>query len=197
MPDIFDVDAPDPDEFRPQPFADGARPGWYACNDGMVADDRRFTRAKDCAAAIKEGRIGLPQDRETSKPRYLSHTGWLTEDESARRAKIEHRIDTGEFKVNANGQVVCSFCGGNCGQCGNTGLTDVNGASMDAMIEGLYGPSELDVQLKRLGVAIRKSVFEDPWGFVIRLCFSMGVVLFLLVWYNVLVHTLRHIGVLQ
>lgn len=38
-----------------------------------------------------------------------------------------------------NGRPVCDFCGGNCGQCGMTGIIGNVPASMQTMVNSLYG----------------------------------------------------------
>ena len=57
----------------------------------------------------------------------------------SRHEKIENGIASGDFIRRKDGVVVCSFCGGNCGQCGYTDVLGNVPASMSTMVESLHG----------------------------------------------------------
>jgi len=49
------------------------------------------------------------------------------------RQKIANRIASGEYVIK-DGRPVCSTCGGNCGQCGNTETLGNIGFSFDTIV---------------------------------------------------------------
>lgn len=57
-----------------------------------------------------------------------------------RKERIKDGLERGEFVIN-KGLVVCSTCGGNCGQCGNTGILGNIGFDMNVLVKSVnQGP---------------------------------------------------------
>ena len=61
----------------------------------------------------------------------------MSEVQSDRDLKRTARVATGEYVKRADGVIVCAVCGGDCGQCGNTGIVDNVPASMDGLSANL------------------------------------------------------------
>lgn len=64
--------------------------------------------------------------------------------EEQRAKKLKRRIADGELVVTEDGRIVCSFCGGNCGQCGFTSMIGSPPPSMHQMVNSLHGRSLID-----------------------------------------------------
>jgi hypothetical protein len=58
-------------------------------------------------------------------------------------ARIQEGLKSGEFVINKSGIVVCSTCGGNCGQCGFTGILGNPPADMQIIIDNIRKDSEM------------------------------------------------------
>jgi hypothetical protein len=58
--------------------------------------------------------------------------------EDLREQKIRNRLESGQYMVR-DGIVVCSTCGGNCGQCGYTDTLGNIPFDFQFMINNVYG----------------------------------------------------------
>ena len=67
--------------------------------------------------------------------------------------RLVHHLQQGSIMRNNKGQWVCSFCGGNCGQCGMTDFVGNVPYSFDRIEAGINPPGKkpLDIESKRAG----------------------------------------------
>lgn len=63
--------------------------------------------------------------------------------------RIAARLASGEFTRRADGKLVCATCGGNCGQCGNTGVLGNVPADMQALVNSLTAPEHIRAERRR------------------------------------------------
>lgn len=96
--------------------------------DEQIAEGWRVGRsARDCDLIAK-----LAKSYDMSVEDYLADFSKHGE------LRIVLGLASGEFVLNRDGEPVCSFCGGNCGQCGDTDILGNVPFSFDKIVESFH-----------------------------------------------------------